>query len=137
MTRPVSSFHLHSPCLLREAGQEPNSLVFFKKDCFRMGFFFSSSFLFIYFQQSRVCKTLEHKCLYWQHDRVRVSSPTPRRAWALQTSLIPVQKHSNRKKPISFVLNSRSSVIWLHFPLFLGVTLVDSPFFGLATCSPA
>lgn len=43
-----------------------------------------------------------------------------------------VQKHINSKKPISFFLNSMSSTIWPHFLLFLSVTLVGSPFSGLA-----
>lgn len=40
----------------------------------------------------------------------------------------PVHKHLNSKKPISFILNSRSSTIWPHLPLSLSVALVGSSF---------
>lgn len=41
------------------------------------------------------------------------------------------------KKPISFLLNSRSSIIWPHFPPCLSIAVLGSPFFGRATRSPA
>lgn len=49
----------------------------------------------------------------------------------------PVHKHINSKKPISFILNSRSATIGPHFPLPLSVPLVGSLFSGLVTCSSA
>lgn len=139
MNRLISSVHLTSPCLHLGSGPGTEQLRLFKKMIILEGdfFFFLVQFALYLFSAEQSMQNFAHSPWSTNVFAGKMTSCMPLIAhlgkpgphifrWFL------VQKHINSKKPISFFLNSMSSTIWPHFLLFLSVTLVGSPFSGLA-----